>query len=72
MFDPSKADFSGMIEGEDLCVSAAIQKTFMDVNEEGTEAAAATGKPFPNLSLNCFCFECTPDTLRTLQWYLGS
>ncbi|KAJ1523371.1 hypothetical protein ONE63_001238 [Megalurothrips usitatus] len=39
------ADLKGMIEGDEgeaLYVSDAIQKTFMDVNEEGTEAAAAT------------------------------
>lgn len=41
----NEADLSGMIQGnEPLSVSNAIQKTFMDVNEEGTEAAAATGK----------------------------
>lgn len=38
-----QADLTGMVEGESLAVSDAIQKTFMDVNEEGTEAAAATG-----------------------------
>ncbi|XP_052130440.1 antichymotrypsin-2 isoform X4 [Frankliniella occidentalis] len=41
MFEQS-ADFSGMFDGVPVAVSDAIQKTFMDVNEEGTEAAAAT------------------------------
>jgi len=44
-FDQNVADFSGMTGNMELFISSVIHKTFVSVDEEGTEAAAVTAIP---------------------------
>jgi serine protease inhibitor len=42
-FDPDRADFSGIVQSsEKVFISRVKHKTFAEINEEGTEAAAVT------------------------------
>lgn len=55
IFD-SNADLSELLESpEALFVSQVFHKAFISVDEEGAEAAAATGTDFERVSL---CFQC--------------
>ncbi|WKZ81018.1 MAG: serpin family protein [Fimbriimonadaceae bacterium] len=42
-FDPEKADFSAMRSQKDLFLQSVIHKTFVQIDEQGAEAAAVTG-----------------------------
>ena len=46
-----QADFSGMTGTRDLFIGVIVHKAFVEVNEEGTEAAAATAVVMPTSSM---------------------
>lgn len=54
LFDPEKAKLPGIVAGgrDDLYVSDAFHKAFLEVNEEGSEAAASTAIVIAGRSLN--------------------
>lgn len=41
-FDPDTADFSNMAVGNNIVINKVLHKSFIEVNEEGAEAAAVT------------------------------
>jgi serpin B len=70
-FMPKEADFSGVDGTRDLFVSSVTQECFVEVAEEGTEAAAATATELTmELSPPMETLECRAD--RPFAWAIVS
>jgi len=50
-FDPNKADFSGMDGQRDLYIGSVLHKAYVAVDEQGTEAAAASAVGMQSLAM---------------------
>ncbi|XP_006837607.1 PREDICTED: serpin B10 [Chrysochloris asiatica] len=77
-FSQSKADFSGMSLERNLFLSNVFHKSFLDINEKGTEAAAGSGSEvdfrirLPSIEFNAdhpFLFFIRHDKTKSILFY---